>query len=136
MTKTYDELIKINSFEDRYDYLRLDSDVGEVTFGYDRYINQLLYHNPKWKSFRNKIIMRDNGCDMACDDYPIGGRIIVHHINPITRNDILEQNPNVYDENNVVCVSHYTHEAIHYGDCNLLPKNPIVRMPGDTCPWK
>lgn len=135
MNLSYKEAILIPSFKDRYEYLRLGGKVGESTFGFDRYLNQLLYHDPEWKSFRRKIIMRDNGCDMAHPDFEIGGRIIVHHINPLTQEDVVDRNPIIFDPDNVICVSHYTHEAIHYGDSELLPKEPIERKPGDTCLW-
>lgn len=135
MNLSYKEVILIPSFKDRYEYLRLGGKVGESTFGFDRYLNQLLYHDLEWKSFRRKIIMRDNGCDMAHPDFEIGGRIIVHHINPLTQEDVVDRNPIIFDPDNVICVSHYTHEAIHYGDSELLPKEPIERKPGDTCLW-
>lgn len=135
MNLSYKEVILIPSFKDRYEYLRLGGKVGESTFGFDRYLNQLLYHDPEWKSFRRKIIMRDNGRDMAHPDFEIGGRIIVHHINPLTQEEVVDRNPIIFDPDNVICVSHYTHEAIHYGDSELLPKEPIERKPGDTCLW-
>lgn len=135
--KTYDELVKFTSFEDRFNYIKLDGTVGIQTFGSERYLNQLLYHTKEWKTFRNKIILRDNGCDLGCPDREIYGRIIIHHINPISIEDILNRSSRVFDENNVICVSHMTHEAIHYGDENILVSSNLVeRKPNDTCPWK
>lgn len=135
--KTYDDLVKFTSFEDRFNYIKLDGTVGIQTFGSERYLNQLLYHTKEWKTFRNKIILRDNGCDLGCPDREIYGRIIIHHINPISIEDILNRSSRVFDENNVICVSHMTHEAIHYGDENILVSSNLVeRKPNDTCPWK
>lgn len=137
MIRTYDELITIPTFEKRYEYLKLKSGVGVSTFGSDRYLNQVLYTSPEWKSFRNRIILRDNGCDLAMEDRAIFGNITIHHLNPITIDDVVNRNPMVFDPNNVVCVSHNTHNAIHYGDEKLLvPSKPNVRTPNDTCPWK
>lgn len=139
MTKTiksYSELMSFSTFEERYEYLRIGSKVGEATFGYDRYLNQILYRSPEWRRFRDQIIIRDNGCDLGCPDRELRERIIVHHINPITVEDVINRNPMVFDPENVICVSHNTHEAIHYGDEDLLVKNPIERKPNDTCPWR
>ena len=113
MIRTYDELITIPTFEERYEYLKLKSGVGVATFGSDRYLNQVLYTSPEWKSFRNRIILRDNGCDLAMEDRAIFGNITIHHLNPITVDDVVNRNPMVFDPNNVVCVSHNTHNAIH-----------------------
>lgn len=137
MIRTYDELITIPTFEERFEYLKLKSGVGVVTFGSDRYLNQVLYTSPEWKSFRNRIILRDNGCDLAIEDRAIFGNITIHHLNPITVDDVVNRNSMVFDPNNVVCVSHNTHNAIHYGDEKLLvPSKPNIRAPHDTCPWK
>lgn len=135
-SKTYSELISIPSFIERYRYLRIGGRVGEDTFGHDRYLNQILYTSREWRSFRNKIITRDNGCDLAHGDRMLFERIIVHHINPITVEDVLNRHPKIFDPENVVCVSDITHKAIHYGDENLLIKDPIERRPNDTCPWR
>lgn len=134
--KTYSKMMNIKTFEERFEYLKLDGEVGKETFGFDRIINQLLYSSSEWKRIRDKAIIRDNGCDLGCEDRPIGKRIIVHHINPITIDDILQCSPKVFDLDNLVCVSHNTHNAIHYSDNNLLMKDPIERKPNDTCPWK
>ena len=136
LIKTYSELIQLPTFLDRYRYLQIGGRVGEETFGYDRYLNQILYRTPEWKRFRNEIIIRDNGCDLACEDYEIVGRILIHHINPITVNDVLRRDPMIFDPENVIVTSHNTHNAIHYGDESLLISEPIVRTKFDTCPWR
>ena len=134
--KTYSELITLQTFEDRFNYLQLRGEVGKSTFGYNRYLNQILYNSPEWRHFRNEIIIRDNGCDLACDGYEIYGRALIHHINPITVEDIVNHNPMVFDPENVITTVHSTHNAIHYGDESLLPKSPIERKQNDTCPWR
>lgn len=134
--KTYSELIALQTYEERFDYLQLNGVVGKETFGYDRYLNQALYNSQDWRRFRRSIIIRDNGCDMAYEWYTIHGPIILHHINPISVDDILKESKSIFDPENVVCVSHNTHLAIHYGDKNLLIEGPIERTPNDTCPWR
>ncbi len=134
--RTYSELITIPTFEERYNYLKLNGIVGKETFGYDRYLNQLLYRSSDWRSFRDRIIIRDNGCDLACEGFELQSRIIIHHIDPITVEDILNKHPKVFDPENVVSTSHNTHLAIHYGDKNLISIIPINRYKNDTCPWK
>lgn len=134
--RTYSELITIPTFEERYNYLKLNGIVGKETFGYDRYLNQLLYRSLDWRSFRDRIIIRDNGCDLACEGFELQSRIIIHHIDPITVEDILNKHPKVFDPENVVSTSHNTHLAIHYGDKNLISIGPINRYKNDTCPWK
>lgn len=134
--KSYSELMSFPTFEERYEYLRIGSRVGEATFGYDRYLNQILYKSPEWRRFRDEIIIRDNGCDLGCPDRELHERIIVHHINPITVEDVVNRSPKVFDSENVICVSHNTHEAIHYGNEDLLIKDPVERKPYDTCPWR
>lgn len=134
--KTYSELITIPSFIDRFNYLKLGGLVGQETFGFDRYLNQTLYTSNEWKRFRRDIIIRDNGLDLACDGYEIGGKIIVHHIDPLTIQDIIRRDPKFFDPENVICVSMNTHNAIHYGDESLLFTEPIVRTKNDTCPWR
>ena len=136
MIKTYSELITFLTYEERFRYLQLKGAVGKDTFGYDRYLNQILYNSQEWKRFRDKIIIRDNGCDLACEGYDIHGRILVHHINPIRVDDVVNRNPIVFDPENVVCVTHNTHNAIHYGDESLLILAPVERTKNDTCPWK
>lgn len=134
--KSYSEVILLPTLEERFEYLKLEGTVGAETFGYDRYLNQVLYHDPEWRRIRNDVIIRDNGCDLGVEGYEIKGRILVHHINPITIDDIKLRRYCIFDLDNLICTSHDTHNAIHYGDANLLPKNPIERKPNDTCPWR
>lgn len=135
--KTYSDLIQIPSFIERYRYLRLGGKAGEITFGNERYLNQTLYRSPEWKSFRRDMIIRDNGCDLGMDGYSIQGKIMLHHINPITIEDMYNRSPAIFDEENVICVSARTHNAIHYGDEELLMIDDIIeRRPNDTIPWR
>jgi hypothetical protein len=134
--KTYSELITFPTFKERYEYSRLNGTVGKETFGYDRYLNQILYTSYDWRSFRDLIINRDNGCDLGCEGFEVYDRILVHHINPITVEDVINRHPKVFDPENVICVSHNTHQAIHYGDESLLPLLPKERSLNDTCPWR
>lgn len=137
MKKTYNELITFDKFEDRFEYLKIKGNVGEATFGSQRYLNQMLYRNPQWRSIRNKVIIRDNGCDLAHPDYEINGQAAyVHHINPITIDDIVNENPKIFDMNNLITTTFQTHQAIHYGSRDILLLNPIERKPNDTCPWR
>ena len=134
--RTYSELITIPTFEERFEYLQLKGSVGKDTFGYDRYLNQVLYRSPEWKRLRNQIIIRDCGCDLACEGYDIHSKVLIHHLNPITVEDVLARSRKVFDPDNLVCVSHNTHNAIHYGDVDLLVAGPIIRTKNDTCPWR
>lgn len=134
--RSYSELLQFKTFEERFNYLKLAGEVGDPTFGYDRYFNQQFYHSSEWRRARNRIILRDNGCDLGMPDYEIHGRIYIHHINPITKQDVEEFSDNLLDPNNLICVTFDTHNAIHYGDERTLPKTPIERAPGDTCPWR
>lgn len=134
--RTYSELITIPTFEERFEYLQLKGSVGKDTFGYDRYLNQVLYRSPEWKRLRNQIIIRDGGCDLACVGYDIYDKVLIHHLNPITVEDVLARSRKVFDPDNLVCVSHSTHNAIHYGDVDLLVTGPIIRTKNDTCPWR
>lgn len=145
--RRYSELITIPTYKERFKYLQLKGAVGADTFGYDRYLNQILYNSPEWKRFRNDIIIRDNGCDLACEGYEIKGwkdqegkihraRIIIHHMNPITVDDVLNHNPMVFDPENVITTVLNTHNAIHYGDEKLLVTGPVTRSPNDTCLWR
>lgn len=136
MIRTYEDLIAFSTFEERYEYLQLDGSVGAETFGFDRYLNQAFYRSAEWKAIRDYVLVRDLGCDLACDGFEIRGKILIHHMNPITEQDILKRCPNLLDPNNLICVSHLTHNAIHFGERNLLPKMPIERSPNDTCPWR
>lgn len=134
--RTYSELITIPTFKERFEYLKLDGAVGMETFGYDRYLNQVLYRSAEWKRLRNEIIIRDNGCDLGCDGFEIHGRILIHHIDPITVDDVLKRRPKVFDPDNLISTTHNTHNAIHYGDADLLVIAPIERSKNDTCPWR
>lgn len=136
LIKTYSEAILLPTFIERYRYLKIGGSVGAETFGYDRYLNQTLYRSAEWKRFRREMIIRDGGMDLACDDYEIVGKILLHHIDPITPEDIIRRHPKIFDPENVICVSLGTHNAIHYGDESLLIVDPIIRTPNDTCPWK
>ena len=133
--RSYKELSKLHTFEERYRYLRLQGKVGIDTFGFDRHLNQTLYSSPEWKRFRREILIRDDGCDLGISDRLISGKVLIHHINPLTVEDVERRSFKIFDPNNVICVSHMTHQAIHYGDEALLPKDPIIRKPGDHCPW-
>ena len=135
-TKTYSELITLPTFEERFEYLQLKGIVGQETFGFDRYLNQILYNSKEWKHLRNEIIIRDNGCDLALEGFEIHGRILIHHINPIAIDDVIKRREMVFDPENLICVTHNTHNAIHYGDKSLLITGPIERRANDTCPWK
>lgn len=134
--KSYRELLTFSTFKERYEYLRLNGIVAQETFGYERYLNQTLYRSKEWKSFRQQIIIRDCGCDLALEDYTIYGKILIHHLNPITVRDVIDRSSAVFDPDNVVCVSFDTHNAIHYGDASLLVTLPPERTVNDTCPWK
>ena len=137
MTKSYSELSKINTYLERFEYLKIGGKTGEQTFGTERYLNQILYKSPEWKSFRRNIIIRDLGMDMGFDGFPIDGIILIHHINPITAQDILDRSRIIFDPENVISVSKRTHNAIHYGDSGLLDVDILVeRRPNDTCPWR
>lgn len=136
MSKTYSELSKFGTFKERFDYLKLGGFVGEETFGFDRYLNQVLYTSYEWRKIRNQVILRDNGNDLGLDGYPIRGKILIHHINPITLEDIEMRSPTLFRLDNLISTSLMTHNAIHYGDESLLPQEPIERRPNDTCPWR
>lgn len=137
MIRTYSEMILLPTFIERFRYLRIGGKVGAETFGYDRYLNQTLYRTAEWKRFRNEIIVRDNGCDLGCEGYDIvGQKILVHHINPISVEDVLRRDPKVFDPENVISTILNTHNAIHYSDESLLVTEPIERKPNDTCLWR
>lgn len=137
-TKSYSELIRLPTFKERFDYLKLGGVVGHATFGFDRYANQALYRSKEWKLFRRKVILRDESCDLGCKGYEINGwRPIIHHINPLTIDDVLNRSPAIFDMENVVTTILPTHNAIHYSDKSaLLIQAPIERRPNDTCPWR
>lgn len=135
--KTYSELITFPTFEERYRYLKLDGVVGEDTFGFDRYLNQEFYQrDQEWKRIRDFVIIRDQGCDLGVEGREIRGKILVHHMNPITKDDILKRSEFLLNPEYLVCTLKSTHDAIHYGDENLLMKGPVERKPNDTCPWR
>ena len=134
--RTYSELILFPTFEERFKYLQLNGRVCDDTFGFDRYINQNFYRSAEWKRIRDQIIIRDNGCDLALEGYEIYGRILIHHMNPITVKDVELSTEYLMNPEYLICVTHNTHNAIHYGDEKLLMKGPVVRTKNDTCPWK
>lgn len=134
--KTYSELMKLPTYEERYQYLKLDGRVGEETFGFDRYLNQTFYRSDEWRRLRDEIIIRDNGCDLGVEGREIHGRIIIHHMNPITKEDILRRSDYLLNPEYLICTVKSTHDAIHYGDENLLIKAPVERHKNDTCPWR
>lgn len=134
--KTYSELILLPTFEERFEYLRLNGTVGRETFGFDRYLNQTFYRSAAWKRVRDEVIIRDNGCDLGIEDRIIGNKIYIHHMNPITDKDIIDRTDILLNPEFLICVSHNTHNAIHYGDENLLMRLPMARTRHDTCPWK
>lgn len=140
-SKSYSELVSIPSYEERFQYLKMGGVVGNETFGSRRYLNQALYTSKDWLMFKSRMIIRDSlggdyCCDLAMPSKEITGMVILHHINPVSIEDILNRSPAIFDPENVVCVCHRTHEAIHYGDESLLIKDPVVRRPNDTCPWR
>ena len=134
--RTYSELSKLKTFKERFEYLKLDGLIGEETFGWDRHLNQVFYKSPEWKSTRDKVIVRDNGRDLGVEGYDIFGKIIIHHMNPMSLSDIANRNPDIFNPEYLICVSHETHNAIHYGDVNQLNLGPIDRTANDTCPWR
>ena len=134
--RTYRELIALPTFEERFRYLQLSGSVGKETFGFERYLNQRFYSSAEWKRIRREVILRDNGCDLGIPDRVIYGKVYIHHMNPVSREDILLQSELLLNPEYLICVSHETHNAIHYGDENLLVKVPPERKPNDTCPWK
>ena len=135
--KTYSELITFQTFDERLEYLMLSGCVGDPTFGGKRWLNQIFYTSPEWRRARRDCIIRDLGMDLALDGYPIGDRILVHHIMPVTPSDLENRSSLLLDPENLVCVSYDTHEAIHFANPKLLmPKTMVERRPNDTCPWK
>ena len=138
MTKllTYSELSRLETFEERYDYLRISGSVGAATFGFDRYLNQRFYRSQAWKDARDFVIIRDNGCDLGDPDREIHSKILIHHMNPISPEDLEDFNPEILDPEFLITTCHDTHNAIHYGDASLLISLPKERRPGDTVPWR
>jgi hypothetical protein len=133
--KSYSELCLLQTYRERLEYLKLDGRVGEATFGWDRYLNQTLYRSYEWKRIRNQVIIRDNGCDLGVEGYELHENILIHHINPITKEDIINRAPCVFDMNNLISTSMLTHNAIHYSS-EIPNREPIVRTKNDTCPWR
>lgn len=133
--RSYRELQFIDSFEERYEYLRLGGEVGKATFGFDRYLNQKFYTSREWRDIRHHVIVRDNGCDLGIEGYDIHDRIIIHHMNPMVSEDIIHRNMDILDPDNLICCTHRTHNAIHYGDRSLLVQPLVERRPGDTKLW-
>lgn len=127
---------KLKTFEERYQYLRLDGVVGEDTFGFERYLNQTFYRSQRWKKVRDQVIVRDNGCDLGIEGHEIYGKVLIHHMNPITILDIENESDFLLNPEYLICVTHNTHNAIHYGDEGLLMKGPIERTKNDMCPWR
>lgn len=134
--RSYSELKRLPTFKERYEYLRIGGLVGESTFGFERFLNQALYTSQRWRLLRNQIIVRDNGCDLGVEGYDIYDKIIIHHMNPLTREQMEEPDDSMFDPEYLICVSHNTHNAIHYGDASLLRQEYVPRRPNDTCPWK
>jgi hypothetical protein len=137
MTKnrSYSELCKFTEFEDRFDYLKLNGEVGRSTFGFDRWINQRFYTSYEWKRARNFVILRDNGCDLGVPGYEINGDMLIHHINPMVADDIIHGEEWIFDPEYLITTTHNTHNAIHFGDDKLLPKVVLSRSPNDTKLW-
>lgn len=136
MTRTFTELAALPTFRERFEYLKLDGAVGADTFGFDRYLNQIFYRSKEWKSVRNEVITRDNGCDLGLEGYDIHGSILIHHMNPISADDIINRRDYILNPNFLICTSFQTHNAIHYGDPSQLTTGPVERSPNDTCPWR
>lgn len=138
--RTYSELISIPAFEDRFEYVKLSGVVGQDTFGLYRYLNQQFYRSSAWRKVRQNVIIRDshfgNICDLAHEDHPIHDRVIVHHLNPITPEDVINRSAALFDMENLICVSELTHKALTYSDSGILPKDYTPRSPNDTCPWR
>lgn len=134
--RTYTELSKLNTFKERYEYLRLDGNVSEETFGFDRILNQKFYRSAEWKRIRDEVIVRDLGCDLGVEGYAINTKIYIHHMNPITKMDLVDQTEFLLNPEYLICCSFNTHQAIHYGSEDLTPQDPVIRTKNDTCPWK
>jgi hypothetical protein len=133
--RKYSELRHLRTMKDRFDYLKLSGVVGQETFGYDRYLNQIFYKTTEWKNVRRQVIIRDNGCDLGIDGYEIHDKVIIHHMNPVQLSSLVRKDDDILNPDFLICVSHNTHQAIHYGDFSLVPQGPIVRKPGDTRLW-
>ena len=134
--RRYSELRALQTFQERFEYLKLTGQVGMDTFGFDRYLNQIFYKSHEWKRVRDEVIIRDNGCDLGVPGCDIFGKIYIHHMNPILQEDILDRNPDLMNPEFLICTSHKTHNAIHYGTEDILVVEPVIRSKNDTCPWK
>lgn len=134
--RTYAELSRLKTFDERFEYLKLSGNVGRDTFGFDRYLNQIFYKSKEWKSVRNQVILRDNGCNLGLAGYDIYGKILIHHMNPITKDDVLNRSDLLLNPNYLICVTHDTHNAIHYGNKETLTSLSVERCANDTCPWR
>ena len=134
--RTFSEMRRFDSFEDRFKYLKLDGSVGVATFGFDRYINQKFYRSREWKQLRDVVILRDNGCDLGVDGYEIHERVLIHHMNPMTSSDLIHGSDDILNPEFLITVTHATHNAIHYGDESLFIKTPVERFKNDTIPWR
>lgn len=134
--RTYSELITLSTFKERYEYLKLDGRVGEDTFGWDRYLNQIFYKSKEWNRIRDQVIFRDLGCDLALEGFEIHGRILIHHMNPISKSDILDRSEFLLNPEYLICTTKATHDAIHYGDLDSLHNEPVIRTKNDTCLWR
>ena len=135
MTKSYLELSRLETFEERYEYLRIGGVIGQATFGFERYLNQTLYHSTEWLHTKRGIVLRDNGCDLGIPGLDIRSGLLVHHINPLSMEDLEDGADCIFDPNNLITTTLATHNAIHYGNSSLLPRVPVVRRRNDTCPW-
>lgn len=136
LTRTYSDLVRLKTFDDRFDYLKLEGSVGQSTFGFDRHLNQTFYQSHEWKTVRRHVIVRDNGCDLGIEGYDIHAEILIHHINPMVAEDIIHGESWIIDPEFLITTTKQTHNAIHYGDTSLLvPKTVVERLPGDTKLW-
>lgn len=135
MIRRYSELRRLDTFEDRFEYLKLRGGVGEKTFGFERYLNQQFYRSTEWRRTRQIVIARDNGLDLGFEGYEIYDRIIIHHMNPMTIEDVESGSDDILNPEYLITTTHMTHNAIHYGDIGLLPKPLVARQPGDTKLW-
>lgn len=136
MIRTYSELSTLTSFKDRFRYLKLDGAVGEATFGFDRYLNQLFYRSQRWRKIRDEVVVRDCGCDLGIEGYEIYKYAMIHHMNPITAKDIQDESEYLLNPEYLITTTQRTHNAIHYGNEDLLPTMPVERTKNDTCPWR
>lgn len=135
--RTYTELSKLKTFEERFEYLRLNGRVGKETFGFDRIFNQRFYKSIEWKRVRDLVIIRDNGCDLGAEGHEIyGQRLLIHHMNPFSLEDLEQRADILLNPEYLITTIHSTHNAIHYGDANLISRSPVERSANDTCPWK